>query len=98
MKRIKNIILGVVLMACLAVAQAQEVSPVDFMRYNPYQTKANPATDLPYESAMSLVIGNIGLDIQNTTFRYDNLFDFNAEGRPTAINLRQFANSLKGSM
>lgn len=97
MKRIKNIILGVVLMACLAVAQAQEVSPVDFMRYNPYQTKANPATDLPYESAMSLVIGNIGLDIQNTTFRYDNLFDFNAEGRPTAINLRQFANSLKES-
>lgn len=85
------------LMACFAVAQAQEVSPVDFMRYNPYQMKANPATDLPYESVMSLLIGNFALDIQNPTFRYDNLFDFDAEGRPATINLRQFANSLKES-
>ena len=77
------------------VARAQEVSPVDFMRYNPYQTKANPATDLPYESVMSLIIGNIGLDIQNTSLRYDNLFEFDAQGRPVTINLRQFANSLK---
>ena len=47
------------LFACVSV-KAQLVSPVDFMRLNPYQMNANPATDLPYESVMSLVIGNIG--------------------------------------
>lgn len=81
----------------IASVQAQEVSPVDFMRMNPYQMKANPATDLPYESVMSLVVGNIGVDVQNTTLRYDNLFDFDAQGRPAAVNLTQFANSLKES-
>ncbi len=75
--------------------EAQNVSPVDFMRYNPYQMDANPATDLPYKSVMSLVIGNIGLDVQNTTLRYDNCFDFDAQGRPATVNLRQLANSLK---
>jgi hypothetical protein len=74
---------------------AQEVSPVDFMRMNPYQMKANPATDLPYESVMSLVVGNIGLDVQNSTLRYDNLFEFDAQGKPTTINPRKFANSLR---
>lgn len=97
MRRMNKTMLGLALMACFAVAQAQEVSPVDFMRYNPYQMKANPATDLPYESAMSLLVGNFALDIQTPTFRYDNLFDFDAEGRPATINLRQFANSLKES-
>ena len=75
--------------------EAQTVSPVDFMRMNPYQMNANPATDLPYVSVMSLVVGNTGVDVQNTTLRYDNLFNFNVQGRPVSINLRQFANSLK---
>ena len=65
------------------------------MRMNPYQMKANPATDLPYESVMSLVVGNIGIDVRNTTLRFDNCFDFDAQGRPATINLRQLANSLK---
>ena len=75
--------------------KAQNVSPVDFMRYNPYQMNANPATDLPYSSVMSLVIGDIGIDVQNTTLRFDNCFDFDAQGSPATINLRQLANSLK---
>ena len=87
----------VVLFFATTFGQAQTVSPVDFMRMNPYQMKANPATDLPYESVMSLLVGNIGLDLQNTTLRYDNLFDFDAQGRPTTLDLRQFANSLKTS-
>ena len=74
---------------------AQEVSPVDFMRLNPYQLNANPAANLPYESVMSLVVGNIGLDVQNNTLRYDNLFEFDAQGRPASVSLRQLANSLK---
>lgn len=83
------------LVFAFSFVKAQTVSPIDFMRMNPYQMNANPATDLPYESVMSLLIGDIGLNVQNTSLRYDNLFEFNAEGRPTTINLRQFANSLK---
>ena len=95
MKKIKAIALVLALLAGIVAAQAQEVSPVDFMRYNPYQTKTNPATDLPYKTVVSVIIGNIDLDIQNTSLRYDNLFEFDAQGRPATINLRQFANSLK---
>ena len=86
-----------VLAMILAVVsvQAQEVSPVDFMRFNPYQMNANPATDLPYESVMSLVIGNIGLNVNNTGLLYDNCFDFDGQGRPETLNLRKLANSMK---
>ena len=77
------------------MAGAQTVSPVDFMRYNPYQINANLATDLPYESVMSMIVGNIGVGVQNTTLRYDKLFEFDAQGRPALVNLRQFANSVK---
>ena len=97
MKTLYRNSLVVTLLFVATFVQAQTVSPVDFMRMNPYQMKANPATDLPYESVMSLVIGNIDLDVQNTTLRYDNLFEFDAQGRPAAVNLRQFANSLKES-
>ena len=95
MKKLQRIIAIVVLALTVGVVEAQTVSPVDFMRLNPYQMNANPATDLPYQSVMSLVIGNIGLDVENTTLRYDNLFEFDAQNRPSIINLRQFANSLK---
>lgn len=95
MKKSYRFVTVLTLMLAVVSVKAQEVSPVDFMRMNPYQMKANPATDLPYESVMSLVIGDIGLDVQNTTLRYDNLFEFDSQGRPATINLRQFANSLR---
>ncbi len=95
MKKIIKLWMAAIVVVASISVQAQEVSPVDFMRYNPYQMNANPATDLPYSSVMSLVIGNIGLDVQNTTLRYDNCFDFDAQGRPATLNLRQLANSLK---
>lgn len=95
MNRLNKIIAFVVFAITVSLAKAQTVSPVDFMRMNPYQMNANPATDLPYRSVMSLVIGNIGIDVQNTTLRFDNAFDFDAQGRPVALNLRQLANSLK---
>lgn len=95
-KKITNRILtALALVFVLASGHAQQVSPVDFMRLNPYQMNANPAIDLPYQSVMSLVIGNIGLDVENTTLRYDNLFEFDAQNRPSIVNLKQFANSLK---
>ena len=94
-KKLYKILSVLALVLAFASAKGQQVSPVDFMRLNPYQMNANPATDLPYQSVMSLVIGNIGLDVQNTTLRYDNLFEFDAQNRPAILNLRQFANSLK---
>lgn len=87
----------VALLFAATFAQAQTVSPVDFMRMNPYQMKSNPATELPYISVMGLFLGNIGLDVRTSTLRYDNLFEFDADGRPASVNLRQFANSLKKS-
>ena len=96
-KKAYRILTILALTFAFASANAQQVSPVDFMRLNPYQINANPATDLPYQSVMSLVIGNIDLNVQNTILRYDNLFEFDAQNRPSIINLRQFANSLKES-
>ena len=83
------------LMMAVAVAQAQEVSPVDFMRMNPYQMNSNPAVDLPYQSVMSLVVGNMSLSLQNKGLHYDNFFDFDAQGKPTAWNLRKLASGMK---
>lgn len=94
MDKINRIFVALALLLVFGIIQAQTISPVDFMRMNPYQMNANPATDLPYSSVMSLVVGNIGVDVQNTSFRYDNLFDFNAQGRPTAINMRKLADGL----
>ena len=95
MKKLFGFLAVLALLIVFGSAKAQQVSLVDFMRLNPYQMNANPATDLPYESVMSLVIGNMGMDVQNTSLRYNNLFDFDVQGRPATINLKQFANSLK---
>lgn len=96
MNKLSRITIGLSLVLVFSSIKAQTVSPVDFMRLNPYQMIANPATDLPYRCVFSFpMLGNIGMDLQNTSLRYDNLFEFNAEGRPTIINLRKFANSIK---
>lgn len=73
----------------------QNVSPVDFMRLNPYQLNSNPAVSLPYESVMSLLIGNVNVNVKNTGLHYDNLFEFDTQGRPTVVNLRKLANGMK---
>ena len=95
MRKTYRFLVILALMSAAVSVGAQEVSPVDFMRMNPYQMNANPATDLPYVSVMSLVIGNTGLSVQNTSLHYDNAFDFDAQGRPETLNLRKLANSLK---
>ena len=58
MKKLHKVLLAIALAWVVGVAEAQNVSPVDFMRFNPYQINANPATDLPYESVMTILIGN----------------------------------------
>ena len=88
------LVLAALLLAAL-ITRAQMVSPVDFMRLNPYQLNANPAASLPYQSVLSVVVGNVGFDMQNSALRYDNLFEFDAEGRPASVSLTKLANSLK---
>ena len=97
MKKIVFIIFVLALMMGMNVAKAQQVSPVDFMKMNPYQMKSNPAAKLPYESVMSIAIGNTNLGLQHTGLRYDNFFDFDAQGVPTTLNLRKLANGLNES-
>lgn len=82
-------------MAMVAVSsKAQEVSPVDFMRMNPFQLNANPAVDLPYNGFGAFALGNVNVGIRNKGLRYDNVFDFDAQGRPVTVNLQKFANNL----
>ena len=76
------------------VANAQNVSPVDFMDSNPYQLRNNPSAVMPYDSHVSVAIGNICGDFRNLDFRMKNLFGYDASGRPSVIDLKQFANSL----
>lgn len=94
MRKIRRLVLSVTLLFAGATVMGQNVSPVDFMPLNPYQLNTNPAADLPYRSVMSLFIGNVGVDVRNSSLRYDNLFDFDAQGRPVTFNLRKFADGL----
>lgn len=77
------------------VGNAQEVSPVDFMRMNPFQVNSNPATSLPYNSFFHLGIGNVNANIQNANIRFENLFDIGVDGSQTAVNLKKFADGLE---
>jgi hypothetical protein len=82
------------LLGLFGFAKAQEVSPVDFMRLNPYQLNTNPAADLPYRGVLSLALGNMNTNVVNTGIRYDNLFEFDAQGRPSVIDLHKFADAM----
>ena len=95
MKKLRRYLATAVLALFGMTLSAQEVSPVDFMRLNPYQLVANPATDLPYEAVMSMLVGNVNLNFHNTGLHYDNLFDFDAQGRPQTVNLHKLADGLK---
>lgn len=77
-----------------AMAKAQNVTPVDFMDTNPYQLRNNAAAVMPYDSHVSLAIGNICADFRNLDFRLKNAFAYDASGRPSVIDLNRLANSL----
>ena len=77
-----------------AMANAQNVSPVDFMDTNPYQLRSNASLVFPCDSYFSIGIGNICGDFRNLDFRLKNAFSYDVSGRPSAIDLNQLANSL----
>lgn len=94
MKTMNRIVMTCGLALAVVFANAQEVSPVDFMRMNPYQIKTNPAESLPYSSVFSILIGNASVGLQNSGLYYDNAFDFDANGVPKMLNLRKLADGL----
>lgn len=85
----------VALMAMPFWIGAQEVSPVDFMKFNPYQVNANAALRGPYYGYIGFAIGNLNVTQRNSGIYYDNLFRFDSQGRPSVIDLKQFAATLK---
>ena len=94
MRKMRRIVLSVTLFFACVALMGQNVSPVDFMRLNPYQLNVNPAADLPYTSVISVLIGNVNVNVKNTGLHYDNLFEFDAQGRPAVINLRKLADNM----
>ena len=92
----KNLILCMIaLMTMSFFVGAQEVSPVDFMKFNPYQVNSNVALREPYFGYIGVGIGNLSVSQRNSGVYYDNLFRFDNQGRPSVIDLNQFAASLK---
>lgn len=91
-----RIIATLFFMAVLSSASfAQMVSPVDFMRYNPRSTNANPAfytTDYGY---FDLMLGGYNIGVQNIGLKYDKFFRFNNAGQPTTLTLDNGLASLR---
>lgn len=81
-------------MALSSVANAQFVSPVDFMRNNPRSNSANPAFYTPEFGYFDLLLGGINFGVQNIGLKYDNFFRFNQYGQPVALDLNQGVASL----
>lgn len=94
MKNLNKTLMVSALLLSFTFAKAQDVTPLDFMRMNPYQTKSNPAVELPYQSVFSILFGNASFGLQNTGLFYDNCFNFNAQGVPQSFNLRKLADGL----
>ncbi len=67
--------------------QAQMSSTADFLRMNPTAITADIASQIPYSSYVAF--GNISCSLQNSGLYYDNLFRFDNEGYPVAVNLNQ---------
>jgi hypothetical protein len=79
MKELNRLFLVLAIIMAVATAKAQDVSPVAFLRMNPYQTNTNVATDLPYTCYFSVGMGNFGANVQYPRFRLRDLFNFSFE-------------------
>lgn len=74
MKRFQIGLFILALMAFVPIMKAQDISPVSFMRLNPYQTNLNVATDLPYNAYFSPGMGNVGVNLQYSQLGIRDLF------------------------
>lgn len=95
MKHIRIFATVLFMMTLSSVATAQFVSPVDFMRYNPRATFANPAFYTDEYGYFDFALGGINVGVQNIGLRYDKFFRFNNNGQPTAVDLDAGVASLR---
>lgn len=89
MKNLNRFLAVTVLAMAVGAAEAQTVSPVDFMRNNSKALYANPATFTPDKFYFDIALGNVNLGFQNTGLKYDNFFDFDANGYPVVLNINK---------
>ncbi len=95
MKRMTIFIAAVLSLSVSMASFAQEASPVDFMRFNPNNAFSNAATDSPYFGYFGIGCGNFSNAFRNSGLFYDDLFRFDSEGYPVAINMTTVDAGLK---
>lgn len=89
MRNIHRIILVISLAFTACMTEAQNVSPVDFMRNNSKPLLANPAAFTPDDFYFDIFLGNLNFDFQNIGLKYDSFFDFDANGYPVMLNINK---------
>lgn len=89
MKNLNRFLAVAVLAMAVGTVEAQNVSPVDFMRNNSKALYANPATFTPDNFYFDFALGNVNSGFQNTGLKYDNFFDFDANGYPVLLNINK---------
>jgi len=95
MKKLNKLFLALAFTAAAITSKAQDISPVAFMRMNPYQLNTDVATDLPYYYCyFSVGMGNYGVRLQYPKIKLRNVFNFNSDGSPSTFDLLKFANGL----
>ena len=104
MKKLNKWLVVVAMLMTTTTVKAQDVSPLAFMRLNPYQTNLNVATDLPYTCYFSPGIGNFGVNMQYSSlgiidlfkskFSLMNLLDLLEDDNYFAINASHNLNTL----
>lgn len=94
MKQIRKYFI-VMFMALLTSSAFAQLSPVDFMRYNPRASYANPATYTYDDGYFDMLLGGINIGAMNVGLKYDNFFKFNSQGYPTTLDLNQGVASLR---
>lgn len=78
-----------------SLIKAQEVSTLHFMRLSPYVSFTNPAKNIPYNGYIGIpILGNINLQLQNSSLHFDKLFRYGSDGQPEAILLNNFVDNL----
>lgn len=97
MKKIIIVAITLIVSVFSTLSQAQNVSPVDFMRNNPRAVFANPSFFTPEFGYFDFGLGGINIGVQNTGLKYKRIFQVNQAGQPVAINLNQAVAGLRNT-
>lgn len=91
----KKLILFASIIIAFTSLSAQDGITLHFMRLNPYSTYTSPSAHLQYKGYIGIPgISNINVGFINTGLKYNSIFETNANGEITTINLKNVANNL----